>query len=180
MGFRFRKRVRLGKGVYLNLSKSGVSASIGGKGLTYNTRGRVTAGIPGTGISYTSTIPSGGGRSAPTQASDATQASGCSPGVVLFLVALIAGLIFPPLFVGYLIFFAMWVGGKMLDSHKWNMYQKEKALEKAKEDRKKRMEAFLEEYSDIEAVEVVDVTLPPPPRLEPPPPPPPPPPEGFT
>ncbi|EDY37721.1 hypothetical protein CPCC7001_600 [Cyanobium sp. PCC 7001] len=68
----------------------------------------------------------------------------------------------------------------MLDSHKWNMYQKEKALEKAKEDRKKRMEAFLEEYSDIEAVEVVDVTLPPPPRLEPPPPPPPPPPEGFT
>lgn len=40
----------------MNLSKSGVSTSIGGKGFTYNTRGRVTASIPGTGIRFTQNI----------------------------------------------------------------------------------------------------------------------------
>ena len=55
MGFRFRKSIKLFPGVRLNLSKSGVSASIGGKGATINLseRGaRGTVGIPGTGISY--------------------------------------------------------------------------------------------------------------------------------
>lgn len=55
MGFRFRKSVKLMPGVRLNLSKSGISTSIGGRGATVNIskRGtRTTVGIPGTGLSY--------------------------------------------------------------------------------------------------------------------------------
>jgi Protein of unknown function (DUF4236) len=56
MGLRFYRRIRLLPGVRANLSRSGVSTSIGGRGhwLTFGRRGtRVTASIPGTGISYT-------------------------------------------------------------------------------------------------------------------------------
>jgi hypothetical protein len=58
MGFRFRRTVRLLPGLRLNPSKSGVSASIGTRGawLTLGRNGtRTTVGIPGTGISYTTT-----------------------------------------------------------------------------------------------------------------------------
>ena len=59
MGFRFRKTIKLFPGVKLNLSKSGISTSIGVPGATVNiskrgTRG--TVGIPGTGISYSDTM----------------------------------------------------------------------------------------------------------------------------
>lgn len=56
MGWGFRKSIKIAPGVRLNVSKSGVSTSIGGKGFTYNTRGRVTASIPGTGIRYTQNV----------------------------------------------------------------------------------------------------------------------------
>lgn len=55
MGFRFRKTIRIAPGVRLNLSKSGVSTSIGRPGATINLgkRGvRGTVGLPGTGLSY--------------------------------------------------------------------------------------------------------------------------------
>lgn len=56
MGFRFRKSINLGGGFRVNLSKSGVGYSWGTKGLrvtkTAKGKGRVTASIPGTGISY--------------------------------------------------------------------------------------------------------------------------------
>jgi hypothetical protein len=58
MGFRFHRTVRLLPGLRLNLSKSGVSASIGTRGawLTFGRKGtRTTVGLPGTGISYTRT-----------------------------------------------------------------------------------------------------------------------------
>ncbi|MDR5801588.1 DUF4236 domain-containing protein [Caballeronia sp. LZ001] len=58
MGLSFRKSVKIAPGIKLNFSKSGMSASLGGRGLTYTTRGRVTASIPGTGIKYTSTSSS--------------------------------------------------------------------------------------------------------------------------
>ena len=58
MGFRFRKSIKLFPGVRVNLSKSGISTSIGKPGATINlsrrgTRG--TVGIPGSGISYSET-----------------------------------------------------------------------------------------------------------------------------
>jgi hypothetical protein len=55
MGWRFRKSFRVIPGLRLNLSKSGLSASIGGAPFTFNVgpRGVMgTASIPGTGISY--------------------------------------------------------------------------------------------------------------------------------
>lgn len=54
--FRFRRSVKLFPGVRLNLSRSGVSTSIGRPGawFTIGPRGtRTTIGIPGTGLSYT-------------------------------------------------------------------------------------------------------------------------------
>ena len=59
MGFRFRKRVKLFLGVWLNLSKSGISTSIGGKGVTVNIKNdkiKTTASLLGTGLSYSDTI----------------------------------------------------------------------------------------------------------------------------
>ena len=58
MGFRFRKSIKLLPGVRLNLSKSGLSASVGKPGATINLsqRGtRTTVGVPGTGHSYSDT-----------------------------------------------------------------------------------------------------------------------------
>ena len=67
MSFRFWRRVRIAPGVTLNLSKRGGSLSFGPRGakFTIGPRGkRATVGIPGTGIFYTTTVPSGksGGR----------------------------------------------------------------------------------------------------------------------
>lgn len=58
MGLRFNRRIRLFPGVRLNLSKSGVSTSIGRPGawLTFGKRGtRATIGVPGSGLSYSVT-----------------------------------------------------------------------------------------------------------------------------
>lgn len=57
MGFRFRRRIRIARGLSLNISKSGISTSVGGRGATLNIskRGtRTTLGLPGTGLSYRS------------------------------------------------------------------------------------------------------------------------------
>ena len=55
MGFRFQKRIRIFKGLTINLSKGGVSMSAGVKGATVNLSKRgtkTTVGLPGTGLSY--------------------------------------------------------------------------------------------------------------------------------
>lgn len=56
MGFRFRKSINVGKGFRINLSKSGISYSMGTKGFRKtkmaNGRTRNTFSIPGTGVSY--------------------------------------------------------------------------------------------------------------------------------
>jgi hypothetical protein len=64
MGFRFWRRVRIAPGLTLNLSKSGGSLSFGPRGakFTVGSRGkRGTVGLPGTGLFYTTTFPSGKG-----------------------------------------------------------------------------------------------------------------------
>ncbi len=56
MGLRFRKIISILPGLRLNVSKSGVSTSLGGRGATVNVgangKRTVTVGIPGTGLSY--------------------------------------------------------------------------------------------------------------------------------
>ncbi|GAC1396510.1 MAG: hypothetical protein NVSMB52_10020 [Chloroflexota bacterium] len=66
MGFRFFRRMKIAPGITLNLSKSGPSISIGGKGAHYTVgtkRSRTTLGIPGTGLRYTTTHSRGKGKS---------------------------------------------------------------------------------------------------------------------
>ncbi len=59
MGFRFRKSFKIAPGVKLNLNKKSTGVTFGGKGFHYtvNSKGKRTStvGIPGTGISYSST-----------------------------------------------------------------------------------------------------------------------------
>ena len=53
--FRFRKTFSILPGVRINLSKTGVSGSLGGHGATLNVghgKENVTLGVPGTGLSY--------------------------------------------------------------------------------------------------------------------------------
>ena len=62
MPFRFRKIIKIAPGIKLNLSKSGISTSIGGPGHTVNfgkNGMRSTVGIPGTGLSYSAISGSG-------------------------------------------------------------------------------------------------------------------------
>ncbi len=56
MGFRFYRRIRVLPGVTLNLSKRGISASVGVRGAHVTVghgKVRETVGIPGSGLSYT-------------------------------------------------------------------------------------------------------------------------------
>jgi hypothetical protein len=65
MGFRFQKRLSILPGIRVNLSKGGVSTSLGPRGADLNIgRGGVTtnAGIPGTGLSYRSKLGGHGGK----------------------------------------------------------------------------------------------------------------------
>jgi apolipoprotein N-acyltransferase len=59
MPFRFRRGIRLARGVRLNIGRRGVSASIGGRGARVTvgpdgTRATVSTPIPG--VSYTTTV----------------------------------------------------------------------------------------------------------------------------
>lgn len=74
MGFRLRKSVKIGP-VRFNLSKSGVSTSVGGRGgsVTFGKTGvYANYGLPGTGISHRSKIGGGSKKSASTQSIDST------------------------------------------------------------------------------------------------------------
>jgi hypothetical protein len=94
MGLRFRRRFTIIPGIRLNVSKSGVSASIGRRGawFTFGGKGtRTTVGIPGTGISYT-TSSSHGARQQPLQtpATSHTASRGCLVSLLLLLAVTVA------------------------------------------------------------------------------------------
>ena len=58
MAFLFRKRIKILPGIWFNLSKRGISTSIGGKGLALNIKDgktTTTASLPGSGLSYRTT-----------------------------------------------------------------------------------------------------------------------------
>ena len=71
MGMRFRKSKKIAPGVRVNLNAKSASISIGPKGFkkTFSTSGRTTTtvGIPGTGLSYSTSKKMG----APTAAASA-------------------------------------------------------------------------------------------------------------
>lgn len=91
MGFRFQRRIKIAPGLRLNISKTGISTSVGTKGASVNigkkgvTR---TLGIPGTGLSHRETI------AAPPVADD-----GAAPKRPHILKQIVAGLILAALAV---------------------------------------------------------------------------------
>ena len=52
MGFRYRKRIKLGKHITLNVSKSGVSPNIKLRRNTHNLKNKTTTVRLGNGLSY--------------------------------------------------------------------------------------------------------------------------------
>ena len=86
MTIRFRKRIRLLPGVSLNFSKNGLSSlSLGPRGATINVPlgrdggTRVTAGLPGTGMSWTEEVGRDSGR--PRSTAQRRQAQRPAPAV---------------------------------------------------------------------------------------------------
>lgn len=79
MGWKFQKRIRLLPGITLNLSRKGVSTSIGTRGarvtLGHGKR-RTTVGIPGSGISHTDVVSTSNARRAGRSAGPAPQEQG--------------------------------------------------------------------------------------------------------
>ncbi|WP_284507450.1 DUF4236 domain-containing protein [Caballeronia sp. ATUFL_F1_KS39] len=96
MGGSWRKSVKVLPGVRSNMSKNGSSFSLGGKGVTYNTKsGRTTYSVPGTGWRYTTS--SSKARSA------ATEHEAPHAGWIILLGILLAVLMFPVMVVGALL-----------------------------------------------------------------------------
>lgn len=103
---RFRKSFKLAPGVRLNLSKSGVSTTFGGRGASVNIgrRGtRATVGLPGTGISFSQQLSGGhrtggGGVGSNDGAAQGggCLGSGCLGFFLLVLIAMCAGPDTPP------------------------------------------------------------------------------------
>lgn len=81
MGFRFRKTIKLGP-VNVNLSKSGVGYSVGGKGLRVTKKAnggtRTTYTVPGTGVSYVKDH-SAGKKATAAKSTNSAQAAGGKP-----------------------------------------------------------------------------------------------------
>lgn len=77
MGLRFRKSIKLAPGVKLNLNKKSTGITFGGKGAHYtiNSSGKKTTsvGIPGTGLSYSTST--GGGKSSSKKGNSNTATS---------------------------------------------------------------------------------------------------------
>lgn len=69
MGFRFRKSIKVAPGIKMNLGKKSIGFSLGGKhgGVSFNTKtgARVRASLPGTGLSYSTSLSAGKKRSSP-------------------------------------------------------------------------------------------------------------------
>lgn len=91
MGLRIRKSIKLLPGVKINLSKTGTSVSLGGRGMSYNIskKGRrTTVGLPGSGVSYSTYTPN---KAANDEASATTKSvAWVWPLVVLAVIAITA------------------------------------------------------------------------------------------
>ena len=74
MGFRMRKSFKVAPGVRINVSKSGVGASVGTRGARYSVhssgRRTTSVGIPGTGVGWTSTTTGQSRSTSPRRAPD--------------------------------------------------------------------------------------------------------------
>jgi tetratricopeptide (TPR) repeat protein len=83
--FRFRKSIKLGPGVRMNVGKRGVGLSAGTRGARYSVhssgRRTTSVGVPGTGVGYTSSRGGGGARSSRAKPAAAPIAPPAKPGL---------------------------------------------------------------------------------------------------
>jgi Protein of unknown function (DUF4236) len=111
MALRFRRRVKLFPGVHLNISRSGISTSIGVRGasLTFGKHGTyANTGLPGTGISWRGKVSNDSTPSQPIQGNPKTHHIHWWT-VVLFFAAMIgAGVTKSNLVIG--VFWCGWLG----------------------------------------------------------------------
>ena len=88
MGFRIRKSKKIG-GLRINLSKSGIGASVGTKGARYTKKAgggtRSTIGVPGTGLTYVKDSS----KKHNSSRTNATQGSGCRKHIPYFASAIV-------------------------------------------------------------------------------------------
>jgi hypothetical protein len=93
---RFRKSIRLAPGVRINLSRNGISTTLGGRGASLNIarRGtRATVGIPGTGISFSQRVGGGAGSGGGATNAGSARSSGCaSIGCLGFFLLVLVGM----------------------------------------------------------------------------------------
>lgn len=92
MGWRFRRTIKILPGIRLNISRSGVSTTLGPNGASINLGKRgtsTTVGIPGTGLSHSSLMsrPSQN-ESNKGEAPEVTKKSGCGTWVIVALTLL--------------------------------------------------------------------------------------------
>ena len=116
MGMRFRKSINLGGGTRLNISKSGIGGSVGGKGFRYTQKAnggtRTTASIPGTGLSYVKDSKNHGSSKAPAAANNLTMYRVGAfvmllCGIPIILLGLLLALAVPALGLGFAAFGAV-------------------------------------------------------------------------
>jgi hypothetical protein len=96
MAFRFRKIIKLFPGVKINLSKSGISTSIGVPGATVNIgkKGtRATVGLPGTGLGYSEKISGPADQDGQQHKQLATKEEGDGTWFLWFIAAVALGMV---------------------------------------------------------------------------------------
>lgn len=116
MGLNFRRSVRLGKNVRMNLSKSGVGISAGVKGarMSVGSRGiRKTIGIPGTGLYYTK--QSGYKRQQPQESMEAEKAKIAANAVSTIIFAIVKLALFLLVLDVIFCFLGVWIIGAIID-----------------------------------------------------------------
>ena len=95
MPFRFRRTFKILPGVKINLSKGGMSVTVGPRGyhLNFGKQGiRQTIDFPGAGLSHTSYLFKDGDDDKKRDADDDNDAVGCFPfGCLLFLLVAVVG-----------------------------------------------------------------------------------------
>jgi len=95
MAFRFQKRIKILPGLRLNVSKTGISWTVGKRGASVTSRdGNLTgnAGLPGTGISYRKRIDLPD-TEVESQDQPAKPASSGTPSWLLLLIVLVIGIV---------------------------------------------------------------------------------------
>ena len=97
MAFRFQKRIKILPGLRLNVSKTGVSWTVGTRGASVTTQdGKLTGnvGLPGTGLSYRKRLDLPEAEAEPvSQEPPAKRTTSVTPSWVLLLIVLAVGIL---------------------------------------------------------------------------------------